>query len=124
MSEGSALTGGGPPQGASVARVNGGRAEHAIELFNAGEQPRRVSALIRSLGPPAVSVRPDEDVENLVTIVVAWELCWYRYEIDLDDQGAAIRTLAQGTELEELAHEDRLVNAVAGEAGALSLSGG
>ena len=50
---------------------------------------------------PEVSVRPDEDVENLVSIVIAWELCWYRYEIDIDDQGAAVRTLTQGTELGE-----------------------
>jgi hypothetical protein len=110
-------------QSAGVAQAGGSRAERAVELFNAGEPPRRVSALTRSLGPPDVSVRPDEDVEHLVAIVVAWELCWYRYEIDLDDQGAAVRTLAQGTELTELSQEDRLVNAVAGESGTLSLSG-
>jgi hypothetical protein len=121
--EDSAPSGAGEPQSESVTWAGGGRAERAIELFNAGEQPRRVSALTRSLGAPDVSVRPDEDVENLVTIVVAWELCWYRYEIDIDDRGAAVRTLAQGTELGELPHEDRLVNAVAGELGALSLSG-
>jgi hypothetical protein len=123
MGEDPAPSGAGRPPGESVTWAGGDRAERAIELFNAGEQPRRVSALARSLGAPEVSVRPDEDVENLVTIVVAWELCWYRYEIDLDDHGAAVRTLAQGTEVGELGHEDRLVNAVAGELGALSLSG-
>jgi hypothetical protein len=122
MGEESAPSGAGRPQGGSVNRAGGGRAERAVELFNAGEQPRRVSALTRSLGAPDVSVRPDEDVENLVTIVLAWELCWYRYEIDLDEQGAAVRTLAQGTELGELPHEDRLANAVASELGALSMS--
>ena len=56
-------------------------------------------------------------------IVVAWELCWYRYEVDLDDEDAEVRVLAQGTELGEIAHEDRQVNAVVDEHGALSLSG-
>jgi hypothetical protein len=69
-----------------------------------------------------VNVTPDVDVESLVSIVIAWELCWYRYEVHLDDQDAAVRVLAQGNELGEIAHEDRLVNAAADELGALSLS--
>jgi hypothetical protein len=52
-------------------------------------------------------------------IVVAWELCWYRYEVDLGDEAAGARVTAQGMELSELAEEDRLVNATAGEHGAL-----
>jgi len=56
-------------------------------------------------------------------IVVAWELCWYTYEVDLDDmQGAAARVIAQGTELAELGSQDRLANALADERGALALS--
>ncbi len=110
-----------PP--AAAARAGGGRAERAIEVFNAGDQPRRVSGLTRSLGAPGVTIRPDEDVAHLVSIVIAWELCWYLYEVDIDDPGAAVRMLAQGTELDELTHEQRRVNAVAGELGELSLSG-
>jgi hypothetical protein len=110
------------PQG-QIAPASGGRAERAIELFNAGEHPRRVSGVARSLGAPGVNVRPDEDVQDLVSIVIAWELCWYRYEVNLDDPDGGVRVLAQGTELGELAHEDRLVNAVADELGGLSLSG-
>ena len=98
-------------------------AEHAIEVFNASEHPRRVSGVARSLGAPSVNVRPDPDVEDLLSIVIAWELCWYRYEVQLYDGDAAVRVIAHGTELGELADEDRLVNAVAGESGALSLSG-
>ena len=70
-----------------------------------------------------MTVRPVEYLARAATIVVAWELCWYRYEVDLDNEPAATRLLDQGTELGELAREDRLVNAVADEAGALSLSG-
>ena len=99
------------------------RAERAINVFNAGEHRRRMAGLARSLGAPGVNVRPDEDVESLVSIVIAWELCWYRYEVHLDDQDAEVRVLAQGTDLGEIAHEDRHVNAVIDEHGALSLSG-
>ncbi len=98
-----------------------GRGERAVEAFNVSEHPRRVAGLARSLGAPRVGVRPDEDVEHLVSIVVAWELCWYRYEVDVDDPDPDVRLIAQGTELDELASEDRLVNAVADELGALSL---
>ena len=97
--------------------------ERAIEVFNAGEYPRRVAGVARSLGVPAVSIRAVEDLASMVAIVVAWELCWYRYEVDLADESADTRVIAQGTELGELAEEDRLANAVADELGALSLSG-
>jgi hypothetical protein len=109
-----------------AAPIGEGRAERAINAFNAGEHPRRVAGVARSLGAPSVNVRPDEDVESLVSIVIAWELCWYRYEVHLDhldDVGAEVRVLAKGTHLEEIAHEDRHINAVIDEHGALSLSG-
>ena len=92
-------------------------------MFNAGEYPRRVASLTRSLGAPEVSVRPGEAVASSIVIVIAWELCWYTYEVDLDDmQGAEARAIAQGTELSELGSEDRLANALADERGALALS--
>ncbi len=115
----------GVPVATGVALSAGrGSVEHAIEVFNASEHPRRVAGVARSLGPPGVNVRPDEDVEDLVLIVIAWELCWYRYEVQLYDGEAAVRILAQGTDLGELAGEDRLANAVAMESGALSLPRG
>jgi hypothetical protein len=97
--------------------------ERAIEAFNAGEYPRRVAGVARSLGAPGVSVRSLEDGASAVVIVVAWGLCWYRYEVDLDGEGDEVRILAQGTELEELPPEDRRGNAVADDFGALSLVG-
>ena len=36
---------------------------------------------------------------------------WYRYEVDLGDEAAGVSVVAQGTELGELAAEDRLANA-------------
>jgi hypothetical protein len=105
-----------------VAPVSHGPLQEAVDAFNAGEYPRRVASLTRSLGAPEVTVRPGEAVASSVVIVLAWELCWYTYEVDLDDlQGIAARSLAQGTELSELGPEDRLANGFADERGALAL---
>jgi hypothetical protein len=99
------------------------KVERALEVFNAGEFPRRVAGVARSLGEPSVAVRPVADSGGLVAIVVAWELCWYRYEVDLGDELAGARVAEQGTELGQLADEDRMVNAMADERGALSRLG-
>jgi hypothetical protein len=96
------------------------KVERALEVFNAGEPPRRVAGVARSLGPPSVAVRPLEESGSTVAIVVAWELCWYRYEVDLGDEAAGPRLVAQGLELDELPEEDRLANASADERGELA----
>jgi hypothetical protein len=95
----------------------------ALEIFNEGEYPRRVGGVARSLGPPEVSVR-ELDVARLVSILVAWELCWYRYRVDLDDLEGGAQLVAQGTELSELERDEREDNAVADERGALHLRPG
>ncbi len=95
--------------------------QRAVELFNQSEFPRRVAGVARSLGAAEVSVRAAEHLESVVLIVVAWELCWYRYEVDLSVEGAQATVLAQGTELSELSRDERLVNAVASDTGELSL---
>jgi hypothetical protein len=92
----------------------------ALEVFNAGEQPRRVAGVARSLGAPTVTARPLEESGSTVAIVVAWELCWYRYEVDLGDEAAGPQLVAQGLELDELPPEDRLANAAADERGELA----
>lgn len=99
------------------------KVERALSVFNAGEHPRRVAGVARSLGEPSVTIRPVADAGSVVSIVVAWELSWYQYEVDLGDEAAGARVTAQGTELGELAEEDRLVNAVADQHGALSRLG-
>lgn len=93
----------------------------ALELFNGGEHPRRVAGVARSLGEPAVRVAPVDDSEQLIDLIVAWDLCWYRYRVDLDDPQAGAQLLAQGMELDELPAQDRLANAAADERGELSL---
>jgi len=66
-----------------------------------------------------VIVRPSATEGSIVTIVIAWELSWYRFEVDLADEAAGVRATGQGTELEELEEEDRSPNAIADEFGAL-----
>jgi hypothetical protein len=96
--------------------------ERAVAAFNESEFPRRVAGVARSLGKPEVSVRSAEHLSSVVRIVVAWELCWYRYEVDLSDGLQEACVIGQGTELSELPREDRLANALADESGALALA--
>ncbi|HWE08559.1 MAG TPA: hypothetical protein VG325_04360 [Solirubrobacteraceae bacterium] len=98
------------------------KVNYAIQAFNASEHPRTLSGVARSLGPPIVSVRPVTDRPSLVDIVAAWELCWYRYEIDLaDEDHTGVRVAAQGDELSELDDDQLNANAVCDERGALVL---
>ncbi|HLL92879.1 MAG TPA: hypothetical protein VK252_08060 [Solirubrobacteraceae bacterium] len=94
----------------------------AVAAFNAGEHPRRVAGVARALGAPAVSVRYSEHARSVVTIVIAWELCWYRYEVDLDEVPPVAHAVGQGTELGELLREESVANALADESGTLRLS--
>jgi hypothetical protein len=93
----------------------------AIELFNSSEHTRTVSGVARSLGLPTVALSPSDTAPSLVDVVVSWELCWYRYEVDLSEDVPSVRVANQGYELDELAPEERQPNAVADDAGRLSL---
>ncbi len=93
----------------------------AVELFNESEHRRTVSGVGRSLGLPEVSVLPSPARASLVNVVVSWELCWYRYEVDLSDDQPSVRVSDQGYELDELSPEERAPNASADEAGTLAL---
>jgi hypothetical protein len=97
------------------------KAARALEVFNVSDFPRRVGGVARSLGLPWVTARALTPSGAVVSIVVAWELCWYRYEVDLSDEGAGARQVEQGLELEELPEEDRVANAAANERGELRM---
>lgn len=94
----------------------------AIELFNASEQARMVAGVARSLGEPTVSVRPSRTEGAVVSIVAAWEITWYRFEVDLGNEAAGVRQVENGTELYELDPEDLESNGAAFSDGALSLA--
>ncbi|HEY1521427.1 MAG TPA: hypothetical protein VGF70_00310 [Solirubrobacteraceae bacterium] len=97
----------------------------AVDAFNSSEHPRTIAGIARSLGEPGVTVRPAANSHGNVQILVAWELCWYRYDADLrDDRGQGkVRLEEQGTELSELAPGELEPNAVADDTGALRLGG-
>jgi hypothetical protein len=93
----------------------------AVEVFNQSEHRRTVAGVARSLGGAGVSVRPAAEPPSLVHIVVWWELCWYRYTVDLSDAVPGVRVDGQGYELSELSEAERVANAAADEAGQLIL---
>ncbi len=93
----------------------------AIDIFNSSEHARTIAGVARSLGSPAVSVRPSIMRPSVVNVVASWELTWYRYEIDLADEESGVRVAGQGAELSELAPEEREGNAGADENGLLAL---
>ena len=93
----------------------------AAALFNDSEHPRTVSGVARSLGAPGVWIGPQPESSSGMLITVCWELCWYRYEVDLSDEVPSVRSAGQGYELSELPPEELQVNAAADELGRLLL---
>lgn len=93
----------------------------AVSLFNDSEHPRTVAGIARSLGLPDVSVHPSDVNGSIVHVVVSWELCWYRYEVDLRDEVPTVRDGDRGYELSELSEIERQNNATADERGRLHL---
>jgi hypothetical protein len=103
----------------AVPADTGGQLGRAVTLFNASEHVKLLAGVIRSLGPPHVHLAPSHE-EFVVEILVAWELCWYRFEADLD--GEAVRRRAQGYELSELPGPLADPNAAADPNGRLALA--
>ena len=91
----------------------------AVDKFNHSEHPRTIAGVARSLGAPVVCVSPDAERPSLVDVIVSWELCWYRYEVDLSDEPGSVRVDGQGYELSELADDERIPNATADDVGHL-----
>ena len=85
--------------------------ERALDLFNASEHQRTVSGLARSLGAPYASALPDLDQPSAVNLIVAWELSWYRFRIDLGDAADPVGLAAKGDELTDIDEELRNWNA-------------
>ena len=76
--------------------------ERALEFFNESEHPRTIAGIARTLGPPWVAAQPDPGAPSEVIVVVAWELSWYRYRVDLGDAEQPVLLLQKGEELSEL----------------------
>jgi hypothetical protein len=78
------------------------KVERALELFNESDHQRTIAGLRRTLGDPWVTALPDEDQASAVSLVVAWELSWYRYRVDLGDESQPVMMLDKGEEIEQI----------------------
>lgn len=95
------------------------KVERALEVFNGSEHHRTIAGLVRTLGEPWVSAHPDPEAPSEVVLVVAWELSWYRYRIDLGDAHNPVSLYEKGLELSELGTAVQDWNGSAGADGRL-----
>jgi hypothetical protein len=93
------------------------KVERALELFNGSGHQRTVAGLARTLGQPWVSAVPDPNQASAVSVLVAWELSWYRYRVDLGDEADPVMMLDKGEELDQIEESLRGWNAGLDEQG-------
>ena len=58
-----------------------------------------------------MSAQPDTTQGSQVSVVVAWELSWYRYRVDLGDEADPVMMLDKGEEIEQIDEDLREWNA-------------
>ena len=87
------------------------KVERALELFNGSGHQRTVAGLARTLGQPWVSALPDPNQASAVSVLVAWELSWYRYRVDLGDEADPVMMLDKGEEIDQIDESLRAWNA-------------
>jgi predicted Fe-S protein YdhL (DUF1289 family) len=87
------------------------KVERALELFNGSGHQRTVAGLARTLGQPWVSAMPDPAQASAVSVLVAWELSWYRYRVDLGDEADPVMMLDKGEEIDQIDESFRAWNA-------------
>jgi hypothetical protein len=78
------------------------KVDRALDLFNGSSHQRTIAGLARTLGEPFVSAQPDTTQGSQVSVVVAWELSWYRYRVDLGDEADPVMMLDKGEEIEQI----------------------
>ena len=67
--------------------------------------------MARTLGQPWVSAMPDPAQASAVSVLVAWELSWYRYRVDLGDEADPVMMLEKGEEIDQIEESLRAWNA-------------
>jgi hypothetical protein len=100
------------------------KVDRALEMFNGSEYQRAIAGITRTLGAPWVTAKPDLEAPSEVTIVVAWELSWYRYRVDLGDETEPVVLQDKGDEVDQIDEGLREWNASADEDGRLLASAG
>lgn len=97
--------------------------QRAVVRFNASDAGRSVAVLSRTLGTPKASVGSAAGVPGEMRVTVAWELSWYQWGVDPDDDLCPVFELDKGGEIEQLDAAARQWNAVVGADGRLRLAG-
>lgn len=100
------------------------KVERALELFNGSEHTRSIAGIMRSLGEPWVAAAPDENAPSQVEVLIAWELSWYIYRIDLGDADDPVVLLEKGEDLDQVDPERAVWNVQASPDGRLALGVG
>jgi hypothetical protein len=95
------------------------KVERSLDLFNGSQHQRTVAGLARTLGTPWVAAVPEADQQSFVTVVVAWELSWYRFRVDLGDPDDPVALVANGEELGQIEETLRDWNATLDDEGRL-----
>ncbi len=78
----------------------------ALRIFNDSEAMRQAGGLRRTLGDPQVSVRPAGEERDAAVIIIAWDLSWYEWEVEVGDGRAEVTEVRKGSELSELGDFD------------------
>lgn len=93
--------------------------QRAVVRFNSSEPGRTVTRLTRTLGIPQASVGALAGAPDLVRVTVAWELSWYQWGVDANDELRPVFQVAKGTEMSQLDAAARQWNAKVGLDGKL-----
>ena len=93
-----------PPRVKAEPRGSVGREKAAIEHFNASAQRQTIASVSHSLGVPTVTVT--DLGEDGVVIVAAWDICWYRWRVDMAQGGVNVTESGRGAELTELSPQE------------------
>jgi hypothetical protein len=93
------------------------KVDRALELFNGSGHQRTIAGLARTLGPAWVSAQPDPAQPSAVSLLVAWELSWYRYRVDLGDEADPVEMLDKGEEMDQIDESLRDWNAALDDQG-------
>ncbi len=93
-----------PPKVRAEPRGSVGREKAAIEHFNASAQRQTIASVSHSLGVPTVTV--SDAGEDGIVIVAAWDICWYRWRVDMAQGGVNVTESGRGAELTELSPQE------------------
>ncbi len=97
--------------------------QRAVVRFNASDAGRSVAVLSRTLGTPRASVGSAAGAPGEMRVTVGWELSWYQWGVDPDDDLCPVFELDKGGEIDQLDAAARQWNAIVGADGRLRLAG-